>query len=72
MSEITSYNEARETINSIKRNITKRKPVFTNKDIVREVNLINEIFSNLKKLDSFLAYCEQHEIQLERRGGDWM
>jgi len=70
MSEITSYDQARDAITNVRTLILRTESVFTNDEILKRASEIKEIFRNLKEVEIFLTHCEQREIQLERRCND--
>ena len=70
MSEIISYDQARDAITNVRTLILNIEPVFANEVILKRASEIKEIFRNLKEVEIFLIYCEQREIQLERRCND--
>ena len=70
MSEIISYDQARDAITNVRTLILNIERIFANEAILKRASEIKEIFRNLKEVEIFLIYCEQHEIQLERRCND--
>ena len=71
MSEITNYKQAKEAIKYIGKQIIynpSNKPAIVNSEYIENMHVA---LNKLIELNSFLEFCEQHEIQLERRCNDW-